>query len=1053
LADTVEQVIVQGEGASGRRLGRYHLAESLGAGPTGEVFRAKVYGVAGFERQFAVKRFHPELVADPDRAGLVAQAARIYGALQHPRIARLHEFGVAGNETFAATELVRGLDLRRLLTAAAQRGSGLPPGAGAALLAAAARALGFAHGRGLAHLGVCPTNILCTVDGDVKLTDFGYLALRLPARPADQSALLHRIPYLAPEQLRGEAGTPATDVFQLGLIACELLTGQAPLAGADPREVQRRALNGELPVVVLDLPKPLAQVIRRALAVAPIERFPEAGALADALDAAARASPLVGDRRDLAAVVRGAVDPIPASPPPGPARAAASGPHRSPASGPPRPPPPSTTEPPPASRVTLTGAPPPRQWPVRVGPEPARAQPDSRGPIDPRGPMDRGPMDRGPMDRGPMDRGPMDRGPIDRGPMDRGPIDPRGPIDRGQPLRGSGPPSGFQPGQVLLVSRPMVGPAPDMRAEPARPVEPPRPAAGRPETFEEPTRVRDDEEQEGGPPTRVMPDHMVRTLVGQPSSPVSGSNGVRPPAPPPREPADDEMVQTRPHPRLDEEETPDPFERESDADFYAIETGMIDSAPGTAMPASIPPRMDSDTPLPDVHSPPPDELTPMPELAEMLAMTVSAPLPSSRPVMATMSSPAPPPPRPTPGPPPPPGMRPIDPARRGPDPRLVPVMPPAPPVADPRLGPARPPVLPPPMPMPSMPSPPPMPPMPPSAMPPSAMPPMPPDPRMSSQPVADPRFVIDPASLPDPRRPPPRESAPPPPPPSRRAARVSEHGSGEFMMGGHQPPPEFAPPEFARPMPRMPSPPPLASSRGNRSGVFVLLLLILAGGGYFGYLALFATDESSPAKEGAQAAKSPAGSASPSSSGSASPSRGSPPAPPAGSNGSSSGAAPPAAARSAAPDRAAPGPAQRTETGELTIASQPEGARVYLDGAAVGRTPIKIESTADRHKLAVIAPGFKPHIAEIEGRGAVSVTLEEVTPPNGPAGIKIRCKQKNRYYVTLDGAPTGQLCPTERLGVELGEHTAEIYDPVTDSRRVYKVQVEQTRLSVRVRVD
>ncbi|HYU14527.1 MAG TPA: PEGA domain-containing protein, partial [Candidatus Acidoferrum sp.] len=125
----------------------------------------------------------------------------------------------------------------------------------------------------------------------------------------------------------------------------------------------------------------------------------------------------------------------------------------------------------------------------------------------------------------------------------------------------------------------------------------------------------------------------------------------------------------------------------------------------------------------------------------------------------------------------------------------------------------------------------------------------------------------------------------------------------------------------------------------------------------------------------------------------------------------------------------------------------------YIDGAPVGRTPLILEPTADRHKVALIEPGYKPHTAEIDGRGTVSVALEEVTPPNGPAGIKIRCRQKNRYYVTLDGEPTGQLCPTERLGVELGDHTAEIYDPVTDSRRAYKVHVRQTRLSVRVRVD
>jgi serine/threonine-protein kinase len=142
---------------TGRRLGRYHLSDPLGGGPTGEVFRAKVYGVAGFERQFAVKRFHPELVKDPEVASRMAAAARMYGSLEHPRIARLHEYGVSGGETFIATELVTGLDLARLIAVA---GSGEPLVAGAvvALVSQTARAVGYAHGRGISHLGICPSS-------------------------------------------------------------------------------------------------------------------------------------------------------------------------------------------------------------------------------------------------------------------------------------------------------------------------------------------------------------------------------------------------------------------------------------------------------------------------------------------------------------------------------------------------------------------------------------------------------------------------------------------------------------------------------------------------------------------------------------------------------------------------------------------------------------------------------------------------------------------------------------------------------------------------------
>ena len=89
-------------------LGRYHLVEPLGGGPTGEVFRAKMYGVAGFERQFAVKRFHPALAHDPAAAEILSASARAYGGLSHPRIAAMHEFG----GTFMAVELVEAVKQR-----------------------------------------------------------------------------------------------------------------------------------------------------------------------------------------------------------------------------------------------------------------------------------------------------------------------------------------------------------------------------------------------------------------------------------------------------------------------------------------------------------------------------------------------------------------------------------------------------------------------------------------------------------------------------------------------------------------------------------------------------------------------------------------------------------------------------------------------------------------------------------------------------------------------------------------------------------------------------
>jgi hypothetical protein len=341
---------------------------------------------------------------------------------------------------------------------------------------------------------------------------------------------------------------------------------------------------------------------------------------------------------------------------------------------------------------------------------------------------------------------------------------------------------------------------------------------------------------------------------------------------------------------------------------------------------------------------------------------------------------------------------------------------------------------------------------------------------------ADPRFTIDTGELPAPRVAPPPGMVPSPPPPldvirTRPESFPPPHrpqpqtatapDTGEVVPagpGGRMPRFEPQPDLEAR---RESSPARRGGSgRGLRTALFAALLVLLASGGYSGYLAFFAhrapvaAATAETATAGTEAGTATAGTeAGTTSAEAAARSPSATPSDPAAPRDGTS----PASARSAAPTRqpavgSAP-PGRSEPTGELDIESEPPRAHVYLDGALVGHTPFHFDGTSDRHKLAVIAPGYKPHTQEIDGRGKISVKLEEVTPSEGPAGIKIRCRQKNRYYVYLDGEPTGQLCPTERIGVEIGEHTAEIYDPVTDSRRVYKVQVEDTRLSVRVRVD
>jgi Tfp pilus assembly protein PilV len=141
---------------------------------------------------------------------------------------------------------------------------------------------------------------------------------------------------------------------------------------------------------------------------------------------------------------------------------------------------------------------------------------------------------------------------------------------------------------------------------------------------------------------------------------------------------------------------------------------------------------------------------------------------------------------------------------------------------------------------------------------------------------------------------------------------------------------------------------------------------------------------------------------------------------------------------------------------QLEVTSTPAGARVFVDGSDIGKTPVKTPGSADRHTLAVLLPGHDLYIAEVDGAGVYNITLEPVKFPKSGPGIKIeKCKQKNRYYIYLDGKPSGQTCPTEKriIASGLGSHTVEVYDIVTETKKKYEVDIEDARLSTRVRIE
>jgi serine/threonine-protein kinase len=1087
--------------AATERVGRYQLLEPIGVGPSGAVSRAKVFGVAGFERQFAIKRFHPELTSSTVVAQALSSAARAYGSLEHPRIARMSEFGVVQGTTFTAVEFVSGLDALRLIAEARMAGATIAPGGALALVSQAARAVGYAHGRGLTHLGLAPTNVMVTAEGDIKITDFGILAAALPQRPAEVPRFGNRIAYLAPEQIANEATSAATDVFALGVLAYELVTGHRTFRGETAQQIAQSVLAG--PPIEPPLPRPIVRVLQRCLARSPFERFPDARAFADALDAALRVAPVPGTRKDVGAQVKQSMDRIAAlhegemsgvlalNIGTGPLRRGAE---PSPAD---RGPPPvavghandfSTDEMAklerepglgPAGRLAAAAAGGAATIPTQPMMAAATVQdvPPRVGPVSTVTGLP--PM---PVPVPPGLSSPSIASPSISSPSISAPPSAAAP----PPAMGTSTLLGIPPHKVAAAigARPTppggaAAPPPPPRSEAATP---PTGAATRPAGLPRlPTPLPFSEEagasepaRPGGPPPR--PEGPARAGAGGPpprpaAPPPPPGPGGRPvrlasepgrpggPPPPPglrsTSPAGDERPSRRitidasnvPEVSLSEIvlDNPATEEEEDDAEVD-LATGTHNRArlAAAAMNAGLGEVEPRTSPSADAS----DAVDTVPDETETLLRSsgaTSADETESETVLRPGRVPADD--RDVPGDAS--GDAPDDAPEDAPDdaPEISDLPAPVSPRTA-RLG------------------------------------------LLPEEPVAfaggtnveaPPIRGFDEAlpRLPPPAMPglPPEGAAPGAERASLRLPEAPPYGGGHLLPApqGAGFPDESLPPEFlplgagpaGYPPAGLHGEPELAGaspgSRSRRRLLFVVgglaVVAVLAVAGWFVYGALLAGGPTTGPVAGggssgsgaATTAGGPTGSGSTGSgSGSSTTTAGGTGSGSAGSGSAGSGSA----AIAVAPADAGVPDAATRPTGELAIVSTPPGARVFLDGADVGVTPLKLPGSPDRHTVALLLAGRELYVAQVDGQGQFSIPLKEVVPGPALAGIKVlRCKDKDRYYVFVDGKPTGQTCPTERINTTLGPHTVEVYDVVTETRRKWEINIKDGRLSYRIRID
>ena len=249
---------------------RYQLLERLGAGGMSDVFRARDLML---ERSVAIKVLHENYSNDTAFQQRFRQEARAAANLSHPNIVTVHDFGFDHNQLFIVMGHIPGKDLKTLLR---QRGrysveEAIP------LIVQACAGIGYAHRAGLVHCDIKPHNMIVSPDGRLKVTDFGIARALSTILPDERADVVWGSPqYFSPEQAVGEPPSPASDVYSLGVVLYEVLTGALPFTAPTSEELARLHLEmAPIPPseYVPDIPSALEQIVLKVLSKEPAARY------------------------------------------------------------------------------------------------------------------------------------------------------------------------------------------------------------------------------------------------------------------------------------------------------------------------------------------------------------------------------------------------------------------------------------------------------------------------------------------------------------------------------------------------------------------------------------------------------------------------------------------------------------------------------------------------------------------------------------------------------------------------------------------------------------
>ena len=291
--------------------GKYFLLERINVGGMAEVFRAKAFGVEGFERLVAVKRILPNIAEDKEFIRMFIEEAKLAVQLNHANIAQIFDLGVVDGAYYIALEHVHGRDLRGIFDRGRQVGEAMPVAQACFLVMKVCEGLDYAHNKrdqsgreiSLVHRDVSPQNVLVSFEGEVKLIDFGIAKAAGKGSKTQAGILKGKFGYMSPEQVRGIPVDRRSDVFSCGIVLYELLTGERLFVGESDFSTLEKVRNVEiLPPSTYNrkIPDELERIVLKALAKDVEDRYQNAIDLHDELQAFVYTAGEFYSRKDLA---------------------------------------------------------------------------------------------------------------------------------------------------------------------------------------------------------------------------------------------------------------------------------------------------------------------------------------------------------------------------------------------------------------------------------------------------------------------------------------------------------------------------------------------------------------------------------------------------------------------------------------------------------------------------------------------------------------------------------------------------------------------------------